>query len=347
MTHPALPMGADTRVSMPDIGRIIDVHSHALLPVWREAAARAQGKPAPPPEILGRAAPEWTETAHLEMMDAHGIAMSILSWPSATECVGDGAGRDLARAINEEFASIVDRHPDRFGAFAALPLDDVAGLAEETAYALDVLGLDGISCTPHMLGNYLGAACFDDWFAELDRRKAILFVHPVVPPGADAVASVLHPAILEFMFDTTRMIANLVFSGARRKFPDIRIICTHGGGAIPYLAHRIGVLGPTIGALFGGLQLSREEIFAGLASFHFDLTASTSHAQLRALLALVPPSRLMLGFDYPLMPARTIAPALDQLQSCLLLDHGDREAIIRGTALALLPAAAARLSAYD
>jgi predicted TIM-barrel fold metal-dependent hydrolase len=335
---------ADIEQSKPVSG-IVDVHSHALLPVWRKAAARSQGRNDDTPQILGRPAPAWSETQHLAMMEARGIAMSVLSWPSTTECVSGAEARGLARATNEMFAEIVARHPTRFGAFAALPIDDPDALTAESVYALDVLGLEGISCTPQMQGHYLGGSRFDDWFSELDRRCAVLFVHPSVPPGQEALSSLLHPAILEFMFDTTRAIANLVFSGVRRRFPNIRILCAHGGGAAPYLAHRMSVLGPTIGSLFGGLSLSRDEIVRELGSFDFDLTASTSPVQLQALRALVGSNRLMLGFDYPMISPESISPALQSLRESQILTAREKAAIATTNALGLLPSAARRLGA--
>lgn len=294
---------------------IIDVHSHALLPEWLRAVAAEQGRPGQTPQILGRPAPSWSEDEHLAMMDDNGIAASVLSWPSATECVSGGAAQDLARSMNETFAGIVGRRPRQFGAFAVLPLDDVDRMLDESVHALDVLGLDGVSCTPQMQGHYLGEARFDDWFAALDARHAVLFIHPSVPPGLDAMHSVMHPAILEFMFETTRAIANLIFSGTRRRFPNVRILCAHGGGAAPYLAHRMAVMGGPIGGLFGGNAMSREDVMADLRTFYFDLTASTAALQVDALSAMTDPSHLMLGFDFPMMNQNSIPPALELLFS--------------------------------
>ncbi|WP_183082129.1 amidohydrolase family protein [Paraburkholderia sp. BL23I1N1] len=323
---------------------IVDVHSHALLPIWRKAAARAQGRGDDTPEILGRPAPPWSEAAHLAVMDAHGITMSVLSWPSAAEGIPSAEAASLVRGMNEALAEIVSRQPTRFGAFASLPLGDPDALAAESVYALDVLGLDGISCTPQMQGYYLGEARYDDWFAELDRRGAVLFVHPSAPPGQDALHSVVHPAILEFMFDTTRAVANLVFTGARRRFPNIRIVCAHGGGVTPYLAHRMGLLGPARATLYGGESLSRDEILHDLSSFDFDLTASTSHVQLQALCELVGSARLMFGFDFPMMATSSIAPALQALRDTHIFTADEKMAIASGNALRLLPKAARRLS---
>ena len=112
------------------------------------------------------------------------------------------------------------------------------------------------------------------------------------------------------MFDTTRMIANMVATGAKKRFSNIPIISTHGGGTIPYLVNRIQMLEHAFGVGPGRLELSPEEVREGIASFYYDLTAATSEAQLGAILKLVPVSQLVMGLDFPLMSKSTFAPAI-------------------------------------
>src|SRR3984893_9031610 len=106
------------------------------------------------------------------------------------------------------------------------------------------------------------------------------------------------------------MATNMILSGAKKRFSDIRMICTHGGGTVPYLASRISILEPVFGAGPNRAVLSGEEILSGLSTFYFDLTASTAAASLDAIRHLVPASQLMLGFDFPMMPASIIPPIL-------------------------------------
>lgn len=324
-------------------GRIVDIHSHALLPRWLDAVSEATRVPRDRLQIAGTPVPEWSVEHHLAMMDAHGIAACVLSWPSATAFLKGRPARELARAMNEEFASIIARRPKRFGAFAVLPLDDTDAAVEEMAYALDVLKLDGISSSTHIGGVYLGDARFDGWFAEMNRRAATLFVHPTTPVGSERVSMGINVAILEFMFDSTRMATNMVLSGAKKRFADIRMICTHGGGTVPYLASRISILEPVFGAGPNRAVLSGEEILNGLSTFYFDLTASTAAASLDAIRHLVPASRLMLGFDFPMMPASTVAPVVGRFDDYQGLTAGERDKIIRDTALTLLPGLAGRI----
>jgi predicted TIM-barrel fold metal-dependent hydrolase len=336
-------MASNTPTKTLGAGRgIIDVHSHALLPLWLDAASKALNIARDNLQIAGTPVPEWSVDHHLAMMEANGIAACVLSWPAATSFCNGKPARDLARAMNEAFAEIVARHPTRFGAFAVLPLDDMDASVEEMTYAIDVLKLDGVSSGTHIAGAYLGDSRFDSWFAEMNRRGVTLFVHPIPPLNAAQVSMGINVSILEFMFDSTRMATNMVLSGAKKRFADVRLICTHGGGTIPYVASRISILEPLFGAGPNRPILSGEEVLAGLSTFYFDLTASTAPASLDAIRHLVPPSRLMLGFDFPMMPASTVPGAWRSFED-YGYSAGDRFDIIQGTALNLLPGLAERL----
>jgi predicted TIM-barrel fold metal-dependent hydrolase len=313
---------------------IIDVHSHALLPVWVAAEAKARsGKPSG----VFIPNPDWSVESHLRVMDTHGIAMSVLSLPRATVFVRGKPARDLARAMNEEFAAIIARYPTRFGAFAVLPLDDMEAMIAETTYALDTLKLPGIGVPTQIDGVYLGNASYDGWFEEMNRRATTLFVHPVPPPGFEAVDIGLNVAVLEYPFETTRVIANLMFSGARTRFANIKIICTHAGGTVPFLSHRIATLEPLYGAGRDRPTLPAQEIMSTLATFHYDLVASTGAAQLDVIRRLVPASQILMGFDYPMMPSDTIGSAMASFNSYAGLTPKEREMILRSNALTLLP----------
>src|SRR5467141_1380770 len=154
----------------------------------------------------------------------------------------------LARRINEQLADIASKHPTRFGAMATLPaLATTDGLLEEMAYALDTLKLDGVATTTSIDDIYLGDTRYDPWFDEMNRRGVTLFVHPVAAKASRSVDLGIDVSLLEFMFDTTRMLTNMIFSGAKKRFSKIKIISTHGGGTIPYLTTRIETLEKVFG----------------------------------------------------------------------------------------------------
>ncbi len=317
---------------MASLGKIIDVHSHPILPF-------GQGAPVGP----GQKQPDWSVEGALSYMEAHDISACVLSDPeSANHATGQQA-RDIARRVNETLADIVSRHPSRFGAVATLPGQDPDGAMAEIAYALDTLKLDGVCTSTSINDVYLGDPQFDPWFGELNRRGATLFVHPTFTKASLTLLIGLNPSVLEFMFDTTRMIANMVATGAKQRFSDIKIISTHGGGTIPYLVNRIEMLEHAFGVGPGRLELSPEEVRKGIASFYYDLTAATSQAQLGAILKLVPVSQLLMGLDYPLMPKPTFAPAIADIGRYPAFNEADLESLSYGNAGRLYPALKARI----
>jgi hypothetical protein len=85
------------------------------------------------------------------------------------------------------------------------------------------------------------------WLDEMNRRGVTLFVHPVAAKASRSVDLGIDVSLLEFMFDTTRMLTNMIFSGAKNRFSKIKIISTHGGGTIPYLMTRIETLEKVFG----------------------------------------------------------------------------------------------------
>jgi predicted TIM-barrel fold metal-dependent hydrolase len=287
--------------------------------------------------------PPWSIEQALSLMDANGIAASVLSLPdSASHVKGPEAGQ-LARQINEQLAAIVSKHPTRFGAMATLPaLAATDGLLEEMAYALDTLKLDGVATTTSTDDVYLGDSRYDPWFEEMNRRGVTLFVHPVAAKASRSVDLGIDVSVLEFMFDTTRMLTNMIFSGAKKRFSKINIISTHGAGTIPYLITRIETLEKVFGPGKGRAELGSEEIREGLASFYYDLTAATSPTQLFGLQQMAPLSHLLVGFDNPFMPGWTFPPAIQDMQRWNGFTDADVSAIAHGNAESLYPAFASR-----
>ena len=317
---------------MTSLGKIIDVHSHPILPF-------GQGAPVGP----GRKQPDWSVESALSYMEEHDIAACVLSDPDSANHATGQAARDIARRVNETLADIVSRHPSRFGAVATLPGQDPDGAVAEIAYALDTLKMDGVSASTSISDVYLGEPQFDPYFEELNRRGATLFVHPTFTKTSLALLIGLNPSVLEFMFDTTRMIANMVATGTKKRFSNIKIISTHGGGTIPYLVNRIQMLEHAFGVAPGRLELSPEEIREGIASFYYDLTATTSEAQLGAILKLVPASQLVMGLDFPLMPKSTFAPAIADIGRYPAFNKGDLQSLSYGNAGRLFSALKARI----
>ena len=195
----------------------IDVHHHILPRLYVEALAKAGHAGGG-----GMPFPAWDPESTLAMMDRQGIATAVTSISAPGIHFGDAnAARELARRCNELSAKLVADHPTRFGAFAILPLPDVKGALLELEYALDVLKLDGVVLlTSHHDGRYLGDPLFDDVMAELDRRGAVAFVHPVVPKTSESIRLDVPGFAAEFVFDTTRAAINLIWSGTMERLAE-------------------------------------------------------------------------------------------------------------------------------
>jgi 6-methylsalicylate decarboxylase len=314
MTASALPSG-------------IDVHHHAIPPVYREALGRA-GLVDP---IPGVDYPAWSVAQTLELMDRHGIAVAVLSITEPGVHFADvSVARKLAREVNEFYAELIRERPHRFGAFAAMPLPDVDAALEELTYAIDVLGLDGVGMMTNYGGRYLGDERFDPVLAELARRELPVFVHPASPPTTEQLG--LPVSLYEFTFDTTRTVANLLYRGTLDRYPELRMILSHAGGAVPFLAKRL-TYGPTItGALAGGPP---RDAIASLERLYYDTAMSASQYALPSLRALVDPSHILLGTDYPFMPEETTVETLAGLEEFDGFDAADRAAIARDNAMGL------------
>src|SRR5882757_3938041 len=316
---------------MASLSKIIDVHSHPVL---------AFGERAPVGEAKQ---PDWSVESALSYMEEYDITACMLSAPAAANDATGQEARDIARRTNELLAEIVSKHPNRFGAVATLPALDADGAIAEISYALDTLKLDGVTTTTSINDVYLGEPQFDPWFEDLNRRSATLFVHPTITKAAETLLNGLNASVIEFMFDTTRMITNMVATGAKKRFSQIKIISAHGGGTVPYLVNRIQTLEHTFGVGPGRLELSSEEVRKGIASFYYDLTAATSEAQLGAILKLVLVSQLMMGLDFPLMPKSTFAPAIADIGRYAAFNETDLRSISYENAFRLYPALAKRI----
>jgi 6-methylsalicylate decarboxylase len=312
--------------------RRIDVHFHHIPPFYREAVYAAGRGPA-----IGKY-PDWTPQIALDAMDAHGIEVALTSL--AQPGVGFGtqsSAQALARRCNDYAAELVARWPARFGAFATVPMWSMDGARDETAYALDVLGFDGVSLFASYGDKFLCDREFEPLFETLDARGAVVFVHPGLHPSSEGLALPWPGFVMEYLFDTTRAVVNLVFSGAIERFPRIRFILPHAGGLVPYFAWRLSV-SPMIDQRLP--QLSRDQVAAGLAHFWYDNALSPGEQTFGALDHVARPERIAFGSDFPFANPGVIAEAVKTYESGFLSEER-RIAIDRANALALFPKYAA------
>jgi predicted TIM-barrel fold metal-dependent hydrolase len=315
----------------------IDVHQHYLTSELVEALAQAGVR-----DVGGQPLAAWEPRDSLAIMDRYEIATALLSVPVPLT-VRDAPA--VARAVNEAGAEAVARSPGRFGLLATLPLPDVDRALDELDHALDTLHADGILLLSNVAGVYLGDPRLESVFAELDRRGAVVFVHPA---AAVSPLAALAPSLFEFPFDTTRAVANLVVSGTLARHRGIRLVIAHAGGTVPYLRDRIldraPILervrlapppGPTELArmLDDGLADSRRR----LERLFYDVTLSANDTVLNCLQELVPSTQVLFGTDYPFAQEIGVTSTLAGLDRYDGFDDRDRRAIASGTALGLFP----------
>jgi predicted TIM-barrel fold metal-dependent hydrolase len=308
----------------------IDVHHHILPGEYLSALARigitgAGGVPFP----------SWSVDGALGLMDRHGIEAAVTSISSPGVHFGDAAAaRDLARRCNEISARLVTDHPTRFGVFATLPLPDVGGALRELEHALDTLRLDGVVLLASQHdGRVLGDPTFDELFAELDRRHAVVFVHPTIPKSSATIPIDVPGFAAEFTFDTSRAILNLVWTGTAERCSNVRLIFSHAGGTAPFLAWRWSLLDH----LPGTRERAPRGVMHYLKGFFYDTALSANPHALRSLCELVPPTQILFGTDFPFAPEPVTHLTIDGLTHYDGFDEAARGAIERDNVLALLP----------
>lgn len=219
----------------------VDVHAHLWTDEYLDllagfgrtdtAAQRGVGAGPAPDELEARFA----------LMDAAGVDLQVLSASPQVPAFDDEAHAvEAARRINDLYAATVRDHPDRFAAFAALPLPHVDAALEELRRALDELGMIGATVTTSTLGRSVADPAWEPLFAELDRRGTVLFVHPA---GCGAGSPLIGPYGLTWMIgapiEDTVSIAHLVTHGIPSRFPRLKIVNSHLGGALPMVLQRM------------------------------------------------------------------------------------------------------------
>ncbi|KAF1923395.1 amidohydrolase family protein [Didymella exigua CBS 183.55] len=311
------------------MGRI-DVHHHILPTEYVQKWKEVLGIP------KGLKLPSWSVELDLQFMDRNNIDVSILSLsaPGLAFVKSADEASKLCRWVNDYAAEIVTRHPLRFGFFASLPpLNQIDACLEEVRYSLDVLKADGIALLSSYEDKYLGHEDFQPLWKELHRRNAVVFIHPTFAKtwGAPSDLTIPRP-IIDFPHETTRTAVSLITSNIIHDFTNCKIILSHGGGTLPYMATRIAHQTADLGLK----DKSADEFIREAKSFYYDLALTGYESPVKLLRDFADADHILYGSDFPFAREGTIVPQIANINAAPIEDN-ERQSIESGAASKLFP----------
>jgi len=278
--------------------RLINVHHHLTAPGYVKFLTDQKVREFPNKSIA----------QGIEEMDQVGIDTALCSIIGPGIWFGDiEATRRLARECNEFAAKAASDHPGRFGHFTMLPLPDIDASLKEIEYGFDKLKADGVYMFTNWGGKslygdkYLGDPALAPIYEELNRRKAVIYTHPKEPACCHGLlGDTVNPATIEYPMDTTRTILSLLTTNTTTKYPDIRFIFSHAGGATTGVVGRIAgeatVHLQDGGVLKEGTPTPR---LKEIQKFYYDTAGAANPVTLGALRRMVPMSQIFFGNDFP------------------------------------------------
>ena len=307
----------------------IDVHHHILPDVFYRATNDVHNP------VGGIKPPPWTKESMLSYMDDAGIDVAITSISTPGVHMGDDAkARELARRVNELSADLIKERPDRLGGFAALPLPDVDGALRELEYAMDVLKMDGVVLFSNARGIYLGDARFKPLFDELERRKAVVFVHPTASFDASSRGLDLPDTLIDFTADTTRAIAQMHYKNVFARTPNVKYIFSHAGGTAPFLAKRLAIIDEM------NVMPGAEERGTAADTFrrlYWDTALSWSPANMELLRSVAGMGQVLFGSDFPYLRRDLAVNCRSEVEASPMLSPVESRSVMSGNALKLFP----------
>ena len=327
----------------------IDVHCHHIPDFYRLSLASkgvltAGGVPIPP----------WSPELAVNFMNSYCIQMQVLSIsePGVAHLTSAGERNALAMQVNDYTTQspINSSNPllaGRFGGFACLPMGnprdplDHINSSAEAIRAMNVLGMDGIGILSNYGGVYLGDPLFEPLMATLNALGAMVFLHPVTPVKPDNI--VLPTFLFEFTFDTTRAVVNMLYHGVFRRYPNIRWLLAHAGGAIPFLSYRTSLftVTPVLAQNLGLPVLSEVEVLGSYADLYYDTALSPAAAAMKSVREVTDVSHVMFATDWPFSAPVFVVPGDPAPQLADSFNTPERAMVERGNALDQFPRIAA------
>ena len=305
-----LPLACAAGIMLQAQG-IVDVHSHILPPEYishlkQHNALMDEGFPLP----------KYDAETHLKWMDEAGVRISVLTMAAPQPSFGDAAeNAAVIRRVNETAAALKLEHPGRFLFCAALPQADMKAAIAEIEYAFDILHADGVKLATNVGGQYLGSPELDPLMEELDKRKAVVILHPHRPePISQAVMNQTPLAMQEYLSETTRTICNMISRNVLARYPNIKLVVPHCGAYLPLALPRMKALAPVMKAngLVGDIDFD-----ANLRGLYYDLAGAPLPDTLRSLLTITTPDHLLYGSDFPYAAPQALSAGLKRLTATL------------------------------
>jgi predicted TIM-barrel fold metal-dependent hydrolase len=321
--------------------RRLDLHHHFATPKFKALLAQGQRQG-------WETFQPYDPVKDVEAMDQGGVATAFLSVTTPGLYLGDdlASERDraiaLARDMNDSGARLVRDFKGRFGLFAVLPLPDVDASLKEIAYAFDTLKADGVGLLTSYGNHWLGEKMFEPVFDELNRRSAVVFVHPTDAPCCRNLAN-QNPATFEWLADTARSILSMVAADPRlvsgrgtaeqspaTRYANCKFIWSHGGGALIGVAGRL--VGPITEKDLSGTPPLNSRLYH-IRRFFYDTAGSANPIVMQGIAKLAGVSQIVFGTDYPFGNPASIGDGLRSVG----FSAAQLRAIDRENALRILP----------
>jgi predicted TIM-barrel fold metal-dependent hydrolase len=310
--------------------KVIDTHHHFYPPDYQKAWLDWEDA-RKIPHFANQVG--WTQAKAVEELDKNGVAagvLSIASTPGTWFGLNAAGAERMVRTCNDYGAEMARNHKGRFGLFATLSMLEVDATLKEIEYAFDTLNADGVGLQTNYGDKWLGHEFYRPVFEELNRRKAVVYVHPLVADCCGQLNVGALPAVIEVPHDTTRAVTSLLLSGTLARLRDIKWLFSHAGGTIPVLAGRIDAFYSERAHAAG--SFAPDGIEAEFRRLYYDTANATSAPAMAALMKLVPATQITFGSDYPYFP-------LGQIETLrkMGLPLDDLRAIESGNAARLIP----------
>lgn len=308
----------------------IDLHTHFLSPGYLRFLKERYNDMGD-----GVKTPRWDVSENLELMDLMNIQYAVPSISSPHINHGDkNETLELAEEVNEYGAGLIKQYPEKYGFFATLPIPHIDESIRTIRKAMNEQRATGFTLATNANGTYLGNPELDPVMEELNRHKAIVTIHPNEPHTLDRRNNKMLPApLMEFFFDTTRTILNMLENGIFKRYPDITFIIPHAGATLPIIADRVQAALPALNPNVDPADMDIKQV---MKNHYFDVAGIVLPRQLPILLELADPKKIVYASDCPYTPGKLVEALGRELENTTQLSDVLKQDIFLNNAKALL-----------